>query len=1371
MSFPSGGSAESPLQSYSYTQPAPSSWSAPPSDIYVYVGGRVTLQANTRTNSSNTVTYLIYWSISSGDNIGLEETSEHTVQGTLSSVGISTITVLWQTIPGSREGTTIRIHSMPLPDVPVDYGGTSQAPLESFTRSASTIVSSGSGYLYTFAGSPISISAENEATVLSVTADRGLTIADGSLSGTVIGTADVAVTLSSDKSLTIHVIPVYRTVLYTPHYSNRAVKGVISTLDGTQTAQCNSWLLPFQRVCMLQTTAPIVVHAECIHSDPYPNDIISSRIPWIISEWDICLYKDNAYHHTGLLHRQIENYRDEITLTLTSSDYNEDPAGSGIFGISIRPYPYIDGVFAVFFDARSYGTEFPAQYILPGISLPNDPDREYELNHISAPMQGMFQIGPAALPMATVEVDDWQRSHTTSDKSDDISPYSPIIPEQSVEVSSATLGTITGNRIWYRPRTHLLTVDEDQDAILIFNNGGGRFLSTQRAVSPSAHPSRDADTEIGNFYYDWKEDSWYWFSGRGTLPVNEEMKVYFRSLPFTESMDNPNGSTYSLIPPDGMGGMTAWETEKPYFKGVDDSTYIGNRISFEYTFTARKSQDRMIRRTFYPAWTPLLNDGDVQRAILITPGHKAIEIHNIQTVTETYNVSLDVKPIVVYGYKRSFCMDLGVSKQISIQYTRPGLPYPQNTIAPTPHECDNSSGDSRRWSNAKWIEGMQELLNRWQMRTNGSELFLLRPGLGRLSGTETDADPMRSYITRIIGDNCYISEFSVPYADSPYSISGTVGLTIGTLYPKVSSRPLVTVNFYQPIYNPGDYPPGTMNNPYTEYNVTLYSPTSVPSDIYITEGAHISINGVIGNQVSYFSYGIRFSNEFADTHGLTCERTERSEGFFVSTTYYYTYSISGTLSAGTYTISANIESYAPVQSPNATSVASSRPFTIHVVPAINDPEIEGDTSYRTTSRRYPAATLLMLPEPASIFGSSGIQITTEPSSGGGYDYRVSGTAVSGWSLYGDETPFPPKKVIDVRDLYVPAFQDYRLYGIGADISGSSAHFFFPPTDENNMPDTKQGQRFVYEVTITPNPNKTMTVMWGIAGGGGGGGGAACMDSAYSHDSGRNTSAYFHSGGGGGSGSLSTSYIKETNAPATFKVCCGCGGRGGNSPEAQDGSEGADGTDGLMGQTTQLYLLEGGAYVLKNTVNPGYGGYGAKVADKNTTNKAKGGGGYRKGGDGSYDYEISGSPGISGPTSSVDDSGKGGAGGAGQIGVVSVRYGSKTHTKSVHLPGGGGGGGGVYESGMAHFANAGDGGSKNMSTPLENVHPRLPMAGYSAGGGGGGGYFGYTTQPIVVGVNKVFTIMPCDGGHGGHGWAYVTVLNGTITSTSNGEWQS
>lgn len=1249
---------------------------------------------------------------------------------------------------------------------PVDYGGTAQDPLTSFSKNASEIAGSGDGYAYVFAGSSISITAGSGVTVSSVTSDRGLTIADGSLSGSVIGTADVTVAVSS-ATLTIHVVPVYRTVLYTPrNNTNRVVvKGVISTLDGTQTAQCHSdSLFPDQRACMLQTTAPIAVYAECIHSDPYPDSIVSSRIPWIISEWDICLYKNDAYHHTGLLYRQIENYRDEITLTLTSADYNENPTGSGIFGISIRPYPYTNGVFAVFFDARICGTEFPTQFICPGISLPEDPVREYELNNISAPIYGTFQLGPTGSSMATVEVDSWQRAHTTSDDSDDISVYSPLIPEQTEEVSVSELGAITGNRIWYRPLTHLLTVDEDQDAIFIFDNGGGKFVTSQKSVMPSAqYITAGVGVDIGKFYYDWIEDCWYWFSGKSVLPVGEEATVRFTALPHTESVSGTVDNSYSLLPPDGMAGMASWDTEKPFFRGVDDAASSIQRISFLYNITPRKSQDGIIRRTFYPSWIPALNDGDNQRAVLVTPGHKTIEIHNIQTVTETYNAVLDVKPIVVYGYKRSFCMDLGVSKKVSLKYIRPGLPYPADPSNPSLRECDNNSGDSRRWSNAKWIEEMQELLNRWQMRTNGSELYLLRPGSGRLSVSDTDTDPMRSYITKTVGENCYISEFSIPYADSPYTISGTLGLTIGTLYPKVPSRPLATVNIYQPIYNRRDYPPGTVNNPYTSYSTTIYNTESLPSDIYIVEGSAVEISGVLG-EGTYMSpsTGIRFSNASSESHGLICERTESVRqygiGFY---RFIYSYSISGTLDQGApYVINTNIETYKYAKLPNKLEVASTRPFTIHVVPAASEePAESGEPSYRITSRRYPVSALMMLPEPASLFGTSGVQIITVPTPTGN-EYRVSGTAVSSWHLFEDETEYPPRTVMDISKLYVQSLSEYRLYGVGKQMDENSAHFFFPPTEGTDSPETRTGQRFVYDVTVTPDPDKTMTVMWTIVGGGGGGGGAGCTKSL-------GYTSWWHGGGGGGGGRPSGTYIKESSVPVTFRLCCGSGGKGGNSPTIHMYNlqqEYGSGTNGSDGQSSILYLLNGGTYVSVSNATYGYGGKGAKYTDVDPDKAAEGGKGFRDGGAGSYDYEVQADSGVSAPRASVDNSGKGGSGGRGANHILTLNSGSTGRVQYVHIPGGGGGGGGYYETGMAEFANAGNGGSYNAELIGEGNQPRLPMAGYSAGGGGGGGYFKYELN------GNTYLIKPSHGGHGGHGWGYVTVVNGTVSVSEVG-WQS
>ena len=127
---------------------------------------------------------------------------------------------------------------------------------------------------------------------------------------------------------------------------------------------------------------------------------------------------------------------------------------------------------------------------------------------------------------------------------------------------------------------------------------------------------------------------------------------------------------------------------------------------------------------------------------------------------------------------------------MSIAYHRAGRPE---------DECDDTSGNSTDWSNGHWVKEFKESLNRWQMMTNGSTFYLLRPSSSRLTDVPgDDEDPMRQFYPEITGETCYVESFPVVYGESPQSISGTVNLKIGTLYPKKAVEATIPVYYFKP---------------------------------------------------------------------------------------------------------------------------------------------------------------------------------------------------------------------------------------------------------------------------------------------------------------------------------------------------------------------------------------------------------------------------------------------------------------------------------------------------------------------------------------------------------------------------------------------
>lgn len=252
--------------------------------------------------------------------------------------------------------------------------------------------------------------------------------------------------------------------------------------------------------------------------------------------------------------------------------------------------------------------------------------------------------------------------------------------------------------------------------------------------------------------------------------------------------------------PEGMGGLV----ENHYDENNQDTTGLVPRwyslapyqpIFYDDHYTilelSRANSDHIYHNIFYPSWVPNRSSTGA-RALLTVPMSPSLDFGEIQSVTKSYRANNTVIPIMCYGYRSSFVMDLGTTMSINLKYVRVQPPVP-----------DDNSGDSRQWSNAKWQDYLRSLMDRWQMRTNGQQFYLLNPLDERLPQAPID---------EIKGVNCYIASVPINYSDmGPHAISGSVELQAGTLYPKKEVPPMKTIYFrlggsYTSQWpNPGDY--------------------------------------------------------------------------------------------------------------------------------------------------------------------------------------------------------------------------------------------------------------------------------------------------------------------------------------------------------------------------------------------------------------------------------------------------------------------------------------------------------------------------------------------------------------------------------------
>ena len=303
-----------------------------------------------------------------------------------------------------------------------------------------------------------------------------------------------------------------------------------------------------------------------------------------------------------------------------------------------------------------------------------------------------------------------------------------------------------------------LAITDDAPFAIIFDPAGGEFLQDiEQPAQISASISINGTTDSSNIVFDNAKKVWAWWADSPQAQIAKEVTVTFSGVPLTEAQ--------GLKPPAGISRADSWSIAAPYYES-------GSGLQSFSIPLKRSSTDSICQRTIYPNWIPT-RSGTGQRALLTAPGYGTIDLGNIQSVSETYQTKVLQIPIVVYGYTKSFCMDMGVQKTVSINYIRT-----------SPQTVNDSSGDSRDWSNAKWIEMLKNVMNRWQMRTDGNKLYVLRPILERPDNSPFD--PMEQYINELDGDNCYITSLPIRYESTPHALTGSIELAMGTLYPQQS---------------------------------------------------------------------------------------------------------------------------------------------------------------------------------------------------------------------------------------------------------------------------------------------------------------------------------------------------------------------------------------------------------------------------------------------------------------------------------------------------------------------------------------------------------------------------------------------------------
>lgn len=138
-----------------------------------------------------------------------------------------------------------------------------------------------------------------------------------------------------------------------------------------------------------------------------------------------------------------------------------------------------------------------------------------------------------------------------------------------------------------------------------------------------------------------------------------------------------------------------------------------------------------------------------------TDSSQKYDLGLVSSITVSYSANVNQSAILLWGYTGAYTMDMGVSKSISISYSR---------ICP---DNPTQGTDSTKWSNAYWKNRFKEELNGWQSKHEGYILKITSP--------DTDLYPSSEYIG-------YIQSFSAPTNSKDVTmIQGRLEFSVGRL--------------------------------------------------------------------------------------------------------------------------------------------------------------------------------------------------------------------------------------------------------------------------------------------------------------------------------------------------------------------------------------------------------------------------------------------------------------------------------------------------------------------------------------------------------------------------------------------------------------
>lgn len=693
-------------------------------------------------------------------------------------------------------------------------GTSSSDPYQSLSKTVEDLLDNYTGSIYVVTNCPVSIIENTDNgtayVIESFTADRGLTRTGDCISGTITGTSDITMRWSiydessaeliDDGTLTIHIVsgtPAYSasstaTVIQYYRFLNAYNSSNPSAQTGTITAD-TTFLVKTEMVSATSLTVTPntlslgVGQTDSVTSTVLPN-YASPSSNWVASNTNVSLSSNSG---STITVTGVEVGVSRITATSVTPSHKD---------ATVSVTVYIQ--YSLTYDVGSGSGNVPSQ------------SSQSTENYVAFKIRSTLPTPPSGYSFVGWS---WTQNATTPDfvYSNKFSPASAILysdtPSRTLYAVYATIPEdspyreIGGAVQVFDPSTGSWKSADDAPFIIVFDANGGEFTRATGSaplIKLTSCTKKDGNGKVTDITVPMQE-----YYGDPTDPTDMGGEAYYVSSPpdgrapyylWALSLEECTEATLKIsnLPttrtnggikaPSGFSTISKWEMIAPYHR-FD----ISNNVSSTYEIKLNRSTvDNVRQTTVEPYWTPS-RDGNL-RAIAVATGLGSLDFGAIQAVNTTYNSKLTVIPIVCYGYTGTFCMDLGVSKTVSISYLRV-----------SPENPDNDSFDSRRWDNATWVRKLKEFMNRWQLRTNGCTLYLKRPDSERLSDglpgyydpSSVDyKDPMRNYIEEINGENCYITSAPVKYAvGKPHVIENNVSFTMGTLYPKQTPINMIQV--------------------------------------------------------------------------------------------------------------------------------------------------------------------------------------------------------------------------------------------------------------------------------------------------------------------------------------------------------------------------------------------------------------------------------------------------------------------------------------------------------------------------------------------------------------------------------------------------